>query len=446
MEKYLRVYAEPEVAALYNMAETGRWTSVIVIPACDETQDFLRPPPDCGGRSLLILVINESVVADKKVSDGNRALAAWVRSRFEHSWASAPRFSGFGLSLFRDPLAPRDVLLVDRFSEGRRLPARGGVGHARKIGADLAASLIHRGRIGSTWIHCSDADVFLPKTYFRSSEASPDGHSGAAALVYPFRHCTADGGAGDREVKFATRLYEFSLRYYLAGMRHSGSPYAFHTIGSTMAVNAVHYSMVRGFPRRDAGEDFYLLNKLAKVGTVVALRRGKDCEPIEIRARRSNRVPFGTGAAVDRIASLDDPVAEFRLYHPGVFVFLRAWLESWPEIWRSRPAAAGAEALTRCTDLSTIGPPLRECLAKIGTGRGLGHAFSHSGSLEQFLRHMHTWFDAFRTLKLIHTLRDQYLPSVHLAGLVGNGVFSQMLARDPELRETYGDLTDNIHK
>jgi hypothetical protein len=28
------------------------------------------------------------------------------------------------------------------------------------------------------------------------------------------------------------------------------------------------------------------------------------------------------------------------------------------------------------------------------------------------LRHLHTWFDAFRTLKLVHLLRDDGLPSL----------------------------------
>jgi hypothetical protein len=31
---------------------------------------------------------------------------------------------------------------------------------------------------------------------------------------------------------------------------------------------------------------------------------------------------------------------------------------------------------------------------------------------------MHTWFDAFRTLKLIHYLRDHHLPSISFEALV----------------------------
>ena len=108
-------------------------------------------------------------------------------------------------------------------------------------------------------------------------------------------------------------------------MNFAGSPYAFHTIGSTMAVSAVHYAKVRGFPKREAGEDFYLLNKLAKVGSVLELDVGTDDGAIEIDSRRSDRVPFGTGAAVNKITGLADPVREFQFYDPEVFGLLKTW-------------------------------------------------------------------------------------------------------------------------
>ena len=139
-----------------------------------------------------------------------------------------------------------------------------------------------------------------------------------------------------------TQLYEYSLRYYVAGLSYAGSPYAFHTIGSTLAVNAVHYARVRGFPRRQAGEDFYLLNKLAKVGSVRQLSAETDCEPIDIAARRSDRVPFGTGAAVGKLMELENPATEFLLYHPAVFGLLRGWLGSLPAFWQERSSDIGA--------------------------------------------------------------------------------------------------------
>ena len=428
MEKYLRLYAEPEIAALDGLIDClpdqFRWENVMVIPACNETPGFLRAPPPCGGRSLMILVINESVSASDRVSLSNQALAASVQARFELQWQSAPEFSGFKLSLFRDPLAPRDVLLVDRFNEGRKLPVKGGVGHARKIGVDLAASLIHRKRINSHWVHCTDADVQLPDTYFTCSNSLQNSGSGYAVLIYPFHHCDDLERAESKEVILATQLYELSLRYYVAGLKFAGSPYAFHTIGSTMAVSAIHYAKVRGFPRREAGEDFYLLNKLAKVGSVLQLGLGPDCEALEIEARRSDRVPFGTGAAVIKITDLTDPVRDFRFYDPAVFELLQQWLQSLPAIWKSRSK-----------DLATNieNQALLAGLKQIKTDQALDHAFRQSKDLDQFTRQMHTWFDAFRTLKLIHILRDLHLPTISYAELVGSQTYSRLLTKDPDL-------------
>jgi hypothetical protein len=275
----------------------------------------------------------------------------------------------------------------------------------------------------------------LPENYFLcAASKNPDPDN--AALIYPFRHCGGQDSADRREVLVATQLYELSLRYYVAGMKFAHSPYAFHTIGSTLAVKAVHYAKVRGFPKREAGEDFYLLNKLAKVGSVRELAAGPDCEPIEIAARRSDRVPFGTGAAVNTITSLADPVNEFRYYNPAVFGLLRLWLQSWPLIWQSRssnlansifPDQPGApERHERLQALLTG-------LKKIRSDKALDHAFRQSKDLDQFTRQMHTWFDAFRTLKLIHNLRDHHLPSLSYAGLNLNPIFCQLLAEDPEL-------------
>jgi len=448
MEKYLRLYAEPETAAidglLAALPDEWRWENVMVIPASNESPGFLRPPPACAGRSLMVLVINESESATPVVSANNQALAATVQERFEPYWQSAREFPGFGLSLLCDPLAPRDVLLVDRFNEGRRLPARGGVGHARKIGVDLATALIHRGRIRSHWIHCTDADVKLPETYFTSSNEADGKAPQYAVLIYPFRHCNDPARAESKQILLATQLYELSLRYYVAGMKYAASPYAFHTIGSTMAVNADSYAKVRGFPKREAGEDFYLLNKLAKVGSVQELVMGADCAPLEIAARRSDRVPFGTGAAVKWMAGLDDLVKDYRFYDPAVFELLAVWLQNLPAIWRSNSNHLTLDSLSVTASTQDKDNKLKSLLAslqQLKAEQALEHAFRQSSDLDQFSRQMHTWFDAFRTLKLIHALRDRILPSISLAALESNPTFCKLLARDSDLSVFYKETT-----
>jgi len=422
VDKYLWEYTERGTTAVEDIPAGEPWQQVVVIPVCNESAQILRPLPPAAGRSLMILVVNETETAPRHVSGANQNFAAEIQARFSKSWQSA---ASFGLTLYQDPASARDVLLVDRFSDGFKFPAKGGVGHARKTGADLAAYLIHLRRVRSPWIHCSDADVRLPQRYFScSAELSDSSARDTAVLLYPFRHglaadnlvLTEMGGerldAQQQKIMQATQLYEFSLRYYVAGLKFANSPYAFHTIGSTMAVNAVHYARVRGFPRRNAGEDFYLLNKLAKVGSVRQFSAETDCEPIDIAARLSDRVPFGTGAATGRIMELEDPAREFLLYHPSVFALLRSWLGSLPAFWQSR--SSDIAAILSQMDLQVLIGPLGES----GATEALQHALRQSSDADQFNRQMHTWFDAFRTLKLIHHLRGHLLPSISFEALM----------------------------
>jgi hypothetical protein len=395
----------------------------------------------------MILVVNEARTAPRHVSLANQDFAAELQARFRMYWQSA---AASGLTLYHDPASPRDVLLVDCFSDGRKLPPKGGVGHARKTGADLAAYLVHQRRVRSPWIHCSDADVYLPQRYFSCSTALSDtAAQETAALVYPFRHSIAVDKTGDEasniqsnKIMQATRLYEYSLRYYVAGLSFARSPYSFHTIGSTIAVNAAHYAKVRGFPRRQAGEDFYLLNKLAKVGSIMQLSAETDCEPIDIAARLSDRVPFGTGAAVGRIMELEDPAREFLLYHPALFGLLRSWLGSLPAFWQSRSSDIGVilsrgPVTEQQGSLSNHSPMdlqvLIGGLEESGAAEALQHALRQSSDANQFKRQMHTWFDAFRTLKLIHHLRDHHLPSIGFETLVTEPNLDHLLKHESTL-------------
>ena len=410
------------------------WQQVVVIPVCNESTGILRPLPPAPGRSLVILVVNETETAAQHVSVANQEFANEVSARFRECWQSA---GGPGLTLYSDPASSRDILLVDRFSAGRQFPPKGGVGHARKTGADLAAFLVHQQRVCSPWIHCTDADVRLPQRYLTCSAALSEASTQeTAVLVYPFRHCIAEDETDD-EIMQVTGLYEYSLRYYVAGLGFAGSPYAFHTIGSTMAVNATHYAQVRGFPRRQAGEDFYLLNKLAKVGSVQQLSAESDCEPIDIAARRSDRVPFGTGAAVGKLMELENPEKEFLLYHPTVFSLLGSWLGSLPAFWQARSSDIGAILSQQV---------LINGLEELGATGALQHAFRQSSDTRQFMRQMHTWFDAFRTRKLIHYLRDHYLPSISFEALLTKHNLDHLLGHEFTLPCLHRSLIKDSHE
>ncbi len=113
-------------------------------------------------------------------------------------------------------------------------------------------------------------------------------------------------------------LYELHLRYYIQGLRYSGFPYAFHTVGSAIAVKAFQYVKAGGMNRRQAGEDFYFVQKLVPLGGYFAL----NSTTVYPSPRESFRVPFGTGAAISRL--MNNPGEEFLTYNFEAFRELRS--------------------------------------------------------------------------------------------------------------------------
>lgn len=375
LAKYLARYAEAESGLVDSLATTN-FDHVLVIPAHRESANVVaRIWQGFSGRILVILVVNTGSADDNETPGLLETMTDACTDRVDNLYLTDRGAGHAGL------------LVVDRCTPGRLVPPRQGVGLARKIGADIALKLMDRGVVGAPFIHCTDADVELPPDYF---EWVP-GESDIAAWLYPFHHLA------EPDLALASTLYEISMLYYVAGLRWAGSPYAFTTVGSTMAVHKDHYAAVRGFPRRNAAEDFYLLNKLAKTGV---LRQAK--EPfIRIRARHSDRAPFGTGASLARIAGLDDPRAAFRFYHPEIFRHLRVWQHALMSLSPGEPLVTGSRELDQWREASGFAALLAD----------RGGQFKRRAAFIQFL---HEWFDSFRTLKFIHFMRDQFFPSVTL--------------------------------
>ena len=402
LTKYLAYYAEPE-AIKYETFPDG-FRHVLIIPVYDEPRSFIEDllraeavTPD----TLIILILN--------VPTGDEQLAAKLRTRvlldklkqdFSLQWEH-PCLAH--VKLFATGTAP--LLVVDRVNTP--IPKRQGVGLARKIGADIACRLISLKKIESPWIYCSDADTRLPRNYF--TIFLPQG----AACIFPFRHVGSTG-----KLATATLLYEASLHYYVAHLAWAGSPYAFHTVGSVLSVHYQAYAKVRGFPKRNGAEDFYLLNKLAKVGDILQLSH----PVIDIQMRTSSRVPFGTGPAVAKLLASDDPLQQPIFYHPQIFYYLKTILTLLPFYFHNpglldniTELRARATQLSANTGYSPDVELIRRGLDYISVRAALSQGRKNSGSKRQFMNFLHTWLDGLRMLKLIHYLRDHRFPSVSLA-------------------------------
>lgn len=382
ISKYLRLYAEPECALLNTLPDAVTFRQCVVIPCYNEDVSVitrLELHSAVTSTTLLILVVNQP---SGPITPQNATLIRHFDS-YSCLWREAQ------LGLFQHPSRRLHCLLVDACGPGPA--ARTGVGLARKIGCDLALALQYRQQLLSPWIYNTDGDATLPDNYF---QALPED---AAAAVFEFEH--RPNGQQQDAVHEATHLYEQALRYYVRGLQWAGSPYAFQTIGSTMAVNGLYYAQARGFPKRAAGEDFYLLNKLAKLAPI----HQAHAIVVRIDSRLSSRVPFGTGPAVSKILTLDNPGADYVYYSPQCFVVLRQWLQFVPHLVRHQQAG-----------LDGLPDIIQSALQDAGIAKLWPHLQRQTNTPETAEQALHRWFDAFQTLKFIRRLQAHHFPDVPL--------------------------------
>jgi hypothetical protein len=371
---------------------------VLVVPLQREDESFLdnlAPALNhASGRVLVVAVVNATDAAPTATHDGNARLLRILADRLVPRQELPSLDRSPGSAILGRPGA-FDLLVIDRASPGKRLPVGEGVGLARRIGMDLALQLQQLDGVTSPWLATTDADAQPPAGYFQTLAAvAPLTSRGLrrVGLTLPFWHTPSGDAAIDR----ATADYEISLRYYTLGLAAAGSPYAYQSMGSSLAVLAAAYAEVRGFPRRNAGEDFYLLDKLAKVG---ALHR-PDCEPIRLRSRTSDRVPFGTGRKVGEIV---ENAGALSTYHPRVFELLRATLTALRHAVAIRDADSWRLELQGELDVGTVGA-VSTALEELQVFEALPGMLDASPDARVRERRLLTWFDALRTLRFIHML------------------------------------------
>ena len=353
--KYLETYAEKEVRTLTIPEHSFNQT--IVIPAFDETTNFVEN---------LRLLENPSVLGLVVVNRPDNASLESTKNTF---------------ALLSDlkRLDLRNLLIIDRVE--KPLEAKKGVGLARKIGTDLALKLIQLKKISSPWIRQTDADASFQKNYYQTSMPK------SGAVVFAHRHISSDP-----LISKAISLYDGHMSYYVNSLEAANSKYAYPTLGSTLAIHAETYAQVRGYSKRNAGEDFHLLNKIAKTNCVQYSTE----TTISLEARLSDRVPIGTGPSIKKILDLieKDPSGQGYLsYNPLLFKFLSKAINE------LKSFAVAPRQFDKI-----IGAMLHE----LGFQKIASTLHSHYRSCDQRQKKLDQWFDALKTLRFLHKAEEHY--------------------------------------
>lgn len=372
IEKYLAHHAQAgtqDHAA--NIADS--YAQALVVPAYDEDPARLKTLAGLCQRhdTLFILVVNTPTHGPSEAQ--HRTLKLLEQCNFPHT------------------------LVIDRVTTP--IPSPQGVGLARKIGNDVALALFAQQKLRSPWIYQTDADALPPEHYFDQNLP------GSGTVIFDHQHQADDPAINIAALNSAAALYDQHMAYYVAGLAYAKSPYAYPALGSTLAIHAQSYASVHGFPKRNAGEDFHILNKLKKIGPITR----NHTVTVVVAARTSTRVPFGTGPALTKIISgfaNHDTQTTIQSYHPTVFVRLAAVIAELNQF-----AAQPASAKFSATNLAL--------LEALGWQRVRGKLQTRYQNHSQRSHAVHTWFDALRTLRLIHLLQRQH-PDQPLAGSLAN--------------------------
>jgi hypothetical protein len=371
-------YAEKETLGLANIKQFYEY--VIVIPVCNESLDCLEDIFTHIQENILIIVVVNSPIGNIDWSIIN---TLFIDDLHKKSIKNIKVSTDCQLLKFK---TFNDVLMVDKNRNGQQLNLDQGVGKARKIGCDIALKLFTKGFIKYPWIFSTDADVILPQNYFSESIKNNDDFS---AIVLDFEHITDDVVLS--QLQF---LYDFKLRYYQAGISFAGLNYNYIPLGSTLIVKMECYAQVRGFPMRNAGEDFYVLNKLAKIKPIQYLVDGV---VVKIKSRLSDRVPFGTGPALIQIKELTSP-EHYKYYHPKCFNYLKQWIKFLQERW-----VFGGLNLEKPTDKNLL-----ELYSYLNCENVFKRVSIQMTSALRWQQFIHQWFDAFKGLKTVHFFDKKY--------------------------------------
>ncbi|MBO4587343.1 MAG: hypothetical protein J5711_00375 [Bacteroidales bacterium] len=220
--------------------------------------------------------------------------------------------------------ADLDIVVIDRSSKGFGwTEKRKGVGWARKV----LMERISAERGDDEIIVSLDADTRFDADYFASVVGAFDSHPLISAIAVPYYHPLT----GDEIIDRRLLRYECYMRHYMINMLEIGSSYAFTALGSAMAFTVAAYKKAGGITPLQGGEDFYLMQKFVKTGTVMV--GGEDVEHLMVRpqGRISQRVPFGTGPAV--AMTITEQKQKYPFYKKEGFELVKDTFERFGELY-----------------------------------------------------------------------------------------------------------------
>ena len=273
-----------------------------------------------------------------------------------------------------------------------------GAGMARKIGMDEVIRRFNTLNRPDGVIISLDADCLVSTNYLQKIESVFNKNKSCFAATLNFKHRAEE--MADSKQKLGIQLYEDYLHYYKRALDFAGFPNSIYTIGSAFAVRAEAYVKQGGMNRRQAGEDFYFLNKLTKLGSITEINDAF----VYPSARISDRVPFGTGAAMTKWMNEDGDLTV--TYNLAAFLDLKVLFDQVDTLFRNS---------VDDVFMASLPASIQEYLQVLEFPIKLAEINKNSSSLSSFRKRFFQFFDGFIILRFLNLAHQKYYSQQNLS-------------------------------
>jgi len=266
-----------------------------------------------------------------------------------------------------------------------------GAGLPRKLGMEEAIRHFDGNKSGI--IVSLDADCLVAPNYLTEIHRNFEAyglHSATIEFHHPVEHLAAFD-----PLRIAASNYEKYLRYYRLALEYCGYPYPYFTIGSAFAVTAETYRKAGGMGKQQSGEDFYFLQKVFPLGKT----RFIDTTCVYPAARTSDRVPFGTGPALQKMLT-ENRLSKFT-YKADAFKTLKAFFDRIDLLFKKQE-----KAVEEC--IQDLPEYLLLFLREDGFISKIAEINRHTASLPNFRKRFFLYFSAFKILKYLNYVHPAY--------------------------------------
>ena len=273
-----------------------------------------------------------------------------------------------------------EAVVIDCFSDKYCFKHNiAGVGMARKVGLDFCLSYAHRNSL-----LCSlDADTLVHPKYLLNINNEFQKKLFSAAVV-DFQHQESS----NNQLNKAIKEYELILKNIAHQIRLTGSPYGYVSMGSTMVCTTKAYISIGGMSPKQATEDFYFLQELAKFNSVYFI------EQILVfpSPRSEQRVYLGTGFRMKNYTetqSFNDLYYANQAYQSlaNIYQYIQNfWNHTHKEFFKNKLTNDGK---------------LEEYLNDLNFNHKIKMLKNTSLNKKQFINQFHKWFDNLKIYKLL---------------------------------------------